>query len=342
MRNCIGGERVTTGLGPHAWDRSRLRSVSEDDVQLRHHVVHGYRRAYRIAGEGPAVLLVHGIGDSSATWVDLMPGLARRYTVIAPDLLGHGSSDKPRADYSVAAYANGMRDLLGVLGIDRATLVGHSLGGGVAMQFAYQFPERTERLVLVGAGGVGREVNPFLRAVSLPGADLILSALSLPGMRQGTRLFTELIRRLNTDLGQDAPELLNLVDALPDATSRSAFIRTLRSVVDWRGQVVTMLDRCYLTQGMPTMLLWGSRDSVAPVQHAHGAHAAMPGSRLEIFEGAGHFPFHADPARFLALVEDFIETTRPADWSTERWRELLRAGRGVEGDFQLASERSAT
>jgi pimeloyl-ACP methyl ester carboxylesterase len=331
-----------TVLGPHAPDRSRLRSVSEGDVRLRHHVVHGYRRAYRIAGEGPAVLLVHGIGDSSATWVDLIPGLARRYTVIAPDLLGHGASDKPRADYSVAAYANGMRDLLGVLGIDRATLIGHSLGGGVAMQFAYQFPERTERLVLVSAGGVGREVNPVLRAVSLPGADLLLAALRLPGMRWGTGLFADLIGRLDTDLGQDAPELLNLVDALPDATSRSAFIRTLRAVVDWRGQVVTMLDRCYLTQGMPTMLLWGSRDSVVPVDHAHRAHTAMPGSRLEIFEDAGHFPFHADPARFLALVEDFIETTRPTDWSTERWRELLRAGRAIEDDLQLASERSAT
>jgi pimeloyl-ACP methyl ester carboxylesterase len=331
-----------TVLGPHAPDRSRLRSVSEGDVRLRHHVVHGYRRAYRIAGEGPAVLLVHGIGDSSATWVDLIPGLARRYTVIAPDLLGHGASDKPRADYSVAAYANGMRDLLGVLGIDRATLIGHSLGGGVAMQFAYQFPERTERLVLVSAGGAGREVNPVLRAVSLPGADLLLAALRLPGMRWGTGLFADLIGRLDTDLGQDAPELLNLVDALPDATSRSAFIRTLRAVVDWRGQVVTMLDRCYLTQGMPTMLLWGSRDSVVPVDHAHRAHTAMPGSRLEIFEDAGHFPFHADPARFLALVEDFIETTRPTDWSTERWRELLRAGRAIEDDLQLASERSAT
>ncbi|MER5460066.1 alpha/beta hydrolase [Streptomyces sp. NPDC002668] len=333
---------MAAGLGPYATDRSRLRSVSEGDVELRHHVVHGYRRAYRIAGDGPAVLLIHGIGDSSATWVDLMPGLARRYTVIAPDLLGHGASDKPRADYSVAAYANGMRDLLGVLGIDRATLVGHSLGGGVAMQFAYQFPERTERLVLVGAGGVGGEVNPVLRAVSVPGADLLLSALSLPGMRRATGLFTRLIRRLDTDLGQDAPELLNLVDALPDATSRSAFIRTLRAVVDWRGQVVTMLDRCYLTQGMPTLLLWGSRDGVVPMQHAYGAHDAMPGSRLEIFEGAGHFPFHADPARFLALVEDFIETTRPADWSTERWRELLRSGREIEDILQLASERSAT
>lgn len=213
-------------------------------AELRHRVIHGYRRAYRMAGEGPAILLIHGIGDSSATWADLIPRLARHHTVIAPDLLGHGASDKPRADYSVPAYANGIRDLMGVLGIERATLVGHSLGGGVAMQFAYQYPERTDRLILVSAGGVGREVNPVLRAVSLPGADLMLSTLRLPGMRRQVGLFTRLIKALDTDLGQDAGELVDLVDALPDATSRSAFISTLRAVVDWRGQVVTMLDRC--------------------------------------------------------------------------------------------------
>ncbi|MCX4578826.1 alpha/beta hydrolase [Streptomyces sp. NBC_01571] len=334
----------------------RLRSVGGAELRLQHRVVHGYRRAYRVAGEGPALVLIHGIGDSSATWADLIPDLARTHTVIAPDLLGHGASDKPRADYSVAAYANGVRDLLTTLDIESATLVGHSLGGGVAMQFAYQFPDRTERLILVSAGGVGGEVNPVLRAVSLPGAHLLLSTLRLPGMRLQVGLFLRLMTLLDTDLGQDAPELLNLVDALPDATSRSAFIRTLRAVVDWRGQSVTMLDRCYLTEGMPTMLLWGDRDSVVPVRHAYGAHRAMPGSRLEIFEGAGHFPFHSDPARFLNLVEEFTSTTSPADWSREHWRELLRAGRpgttvgqpdtahnrAVERDLREASERSAT
>ncbi|BAC69457.1 hypothetical protein AQJ43_07790 [Streptomyces avermitilis] len=334
----------------------RLRPVGDGELRLHHRVVHGYRRAYRMAGEGPVLVLIHGIGDSSATWAELIPDLARTHTVIAPDLLGHGASDKPRADYSVAAYANGVRDLLASLDIESATLVGHSLGGGVAMQFAYQFPERTERLILVSAGGVGREVNPVLRAVSLPGAHLMLSTLRLPGMRFQVGMFARLMRLLDTDLGQDAPELLTLVDALPDVTSRSAFIRTLRAVVDWRGQAVTMLDRCYLTEGMPTLLLWGDRDSVVPVRHAYGAHEAMPGSRLEIFEGAGHFPFHTDPARFLALVEEFTGTTRPAHWSREHWRELLRAGRpgsaagrpdtvrnrAVERDLRQASERSAT
>lgn len=327
----------------------RLRPVGDAAPALRYRVVHGYRRAYRMAGEGPALVLVHGIGDSSATWADLIPALARTHTVIAPDLLGHGDSDKPRADYSVAAYANGVRDLLTTLGIESATLVGHSLGGGVAMQFAYQFPERTERLVLVGAGGVGREVNPVLRLVSLPGAHLMLSALRLPGMRLQVGLAVRLMKLLDTDLGQDAPDILNLVDALPDETSRNAFIRTLRAVVDWRGQVVTMLDRCYLTEGMPTMLLWGDRDSVVPVRHAHRAHEAMPGSRLEIFEGAGHFPFHTDPARFVSLVKQFTATTAPAHWSREHWRELLREGRqddtrarAGERDLREASERSAT
>ncbi|MFI9023869.1 alpha/beta fold hydrolase [Streptomyces sp. NPDC053560] len=343
-------------IGPRPPRAGRLHAAVPEDVELRYHVVHGYRRAYRCAGRGPAVVLVHGIGDSSATWAGIIPALARNHTVIAPDLLGHGASDKPRADYSVAAYANGIRDLLGVLGIDRVSLIGHSLGGGVAMQFAYQFPERTERLVLVSAGGVGREVTPVLRVVSMPVAAALLSVLGLPGMRCQTRLALGLLRALGTDLGQDAAVLMRLVDALPDAASRSAFVHTLRAVVDWRGQVVTMLDRCYLAEGMPTLLLWGARDGVIPVRHAHRAHAAMPGSRLEVFDGAGHFPFTADPTRFLATVEHFLATTRPADWSPERWRELLRAGRpgsaagrpddarnrAVARELRSESERSAT
>src|SRR5207253_6139212 len=134
-----------------------LRSVP--DVEVHSRVIHGYRRVFRIAGSGPPLLLIHGIGDSSATWSTVMPALAQRHLVIAPDLLGHGESDKPRADYSVGAHASGIRDLLVALGVERATFVGHSLGGGVAMQLAYQFPQRCERLVLVASGGLGKEVN---------------------------------------------------------------------------------------------------------------------------------------------------------------------------------------
>lgn len=302
----------------------RLGVVPAREAELRFRTVHGYRRAFRVAGSGPAIVLVHGIGDSSRTWTPVLERLARTHLVIAPDLLGHGDSDKPRADYSVAAYANGIRDLLGVLGVTRATLVGHSLGGGVAMQFAYQFPDRTERLVLVGSGGAGPEVNPVLRAMTLPGAAAALHALRLPTMRWQVGAAVGLMRALGTDLGRDAEDMLRIVDALPDATSRAAFIRTLRAVVDWRGQVVTMLDRCYLTRGMPTLLVWGGRDAIVPVEHGHRAHAAMPGSRFEIFDDAGHFPFHTSPERFTSLLEEFLAATEPARWSPEQWRQLLR------------------
>jgi pimeloyl-ACP methyl ester carboxylesterase len=321
-------------------------------IRIEAQMVHGYRRVYRIAGSGPPLLLIHGIGDSSATWRTVLPALARKHTVIAPDLLGHGMSAKPRADYSVAAYANGVRDLLGVLNIDRVTLVGHSLGGGVAMQFAYQFPEKTERMVLVAGGGAGRGVSPLLRAATLPGATAALAAVRLPFAGTAIGAAISVLERLDTGLGHDAPDLRRVVEALPDARSRAAFIRTLRSVVDWRGQVVTMLDRCYLARGMPTMLIWGSRDSVLPVGHAYQARAAMPGSRLEIFDGAGHFPFRSDPDRFVALVQDFVSSTAPAEWGVEDWRGLLRAGRpaavahrespGYQAELRAASERSAT
>jgi pimeloyl-ACP methyl ester carboxylesterase len=227
--------------------------------------------------------------------------LAQRFTVIAPDLLGHGKSDKPRADYSVAAYANGMRDLLSVLDIERVTVVGHSLGGGVAMQFAYQFPQLVDRLILVGAGGVTKDVNFALRIASLPMGSEALALLRLPLVLPTVQAVGRVAGLAigKTGVGRDLPEMLRILRGLPEPTASSAFARTLRAVVDWRGQVVTMLDRCYLTESVPVQLIWGSHDSVIPVSHARLAHSAMPGSRLEIFEGSGHFPFRDDPDRFV-------------------------------------------
>lgn len=313
---------------------SRTAGAPADDAgagctpRLRFRTIHGYRRAYRIAGSGPAVLLIHGIGDNSTTWTEVQTRLARRFTVVAPDLLGHGQSDKPRADYSVAAYANGMRDLLSVLDIDRVTVIGHSLGGGVAMQFAYQFPQFVDRLILVAAGGVTRDVNVALRIAAAPlGSEalaLLRLPLVLPALRVAGRLAGTLIG--STGLGRDLPEALRILADLPEPTASAAFARTLRAVVDWRGQVVTMLDRCYLTESVPVQLIWGDRDSVIPVSHAHLAHAAMPGSRLEIFTGSGHFPFHDDPDRFVAVVQRFIDTTAPAEHDQDKLRTLLRQG----------------
>ncbi|MEU7786724.1 alpha/beta hydrolase [Amycolatopsis sp. NPDC049159] len=293
-----------------------------DSFAPRTRVVHGHERAYRMAGRGPAVLFLHGIGDDSSTWLELLTSLADDFTVIAPDLLGHGFSAKPRADYSVAAYACGMRDLLTTLDVDRVTVVGHSLGGGVAMQFAYQFPERCERLVLVGSGGVGAGVHPLLRLAAAPGAGLVLPLL---GARQALPVLRGLagLLRFSEDLDYVLARYLRLVE--PD--TRSAFLRTLRSVVDWRGQVVNMLDRCYLTEGIPTLLVWGTEDRVVPSGHALRAHRAMPGSRLVLFEGAGHFPHRSDPARFAEVLREFLDSAPAARYDRARWGDLLRAGR---------------
>lgn len=336
--------------------RPNLRPVRELTPTLHYRTIHGYRRAFRIAGSGPAILLIHGIGDNSTTWGTVQSKLAQRFTVIAPDLLGHGKSDKPRADYSVAAYANGIRDLLSVLDIERVTVVGHSLGGGVAMQFSYQFPQLVDRLILVGAGGVTKDVSAALRIASLPMGSEALALLRLPMVLPALKVVGYVGGRLfgSTGVGRDIPDVLRILADLPEPTASSAFARTLRAVVDWRGQVVTMLDRCYLAESVPVQLIWGSHDSVIPVGHAHMAQAAMPGAQLEIFEGSGHFPFHDDPDRFVEIVEKFISSTDPAVYDQDKLRELLRSGvseNGLTGtidtrvavlDAMGADERSAT
>jgi pimeloyl-ACP methyl ester carboxylesterase len=336
--------------------KPNLRSVREVSPSLQFRTIHGYRRAFRIAGSGPVILLIHGIGDNSTTWTTVQAKLAQRFTVIAVDLLGHGQSDKPRADYSIAAYANGMRDLLSVLDIERATVIGHSLGGGVAMQFTYQFPQLVERLVLVGAGGVTKDVNVALRLASLPMGSEALALLRLPLVLPALQILGRAAGLVlgSTAVGRDLPDVLRILADLPEPMASSAFTRTLRAVVDWRGQSVTMLDRCYLTQSVPVQIVWGSEDVVVPVSHARMAHAAMPGSRLDIFEHSGHFPFHDDPDRFVEVIERFIDTTEASEYDQIALRELLRNGGGsqtVSGSVDTrvavlsamgADERSAT
>ncbi|HWD56083.1 MAG TPA: alpha/beta hydrolase [Acidimicrobiales bacterium] len=318
---------ATTGAVDPAGLRFRPGMRREGPFGVHYATVHGYRRAYVKAGDGPALLLVHGIGDSSDTWRPVYEQLARSHTVIAPDLLGHGRSEKPRADYTIAGFANGMRDLLSVLDVDQVTVVGHSLGGGVAAQFAYQFPERCERLVLVGSGGVGRTVSPLLRVAAVPGVEALMPMLGLPPVRAVSRLGALLLHIFDTALGRDAEEILAVFDALPDTEARRAILRTLRSGVDWRGQVITMLDRAYLAEGVPTLIVWGRHDAIIPLGHGRLAHAAIPGSRLEIFDEAGHFPHHVDPDRFAHVVAEFVRTTAPASFDSERWRKrLLRGG----------------
>lgn len=289
---------------------------------LHHATIHGHDVGYRRGGEGPPILLIHGMAGSSRTWRDAMPLLARHHDVIAPDLLGHGESAKPQGDYSLGAFASGLRDLLGVLGLPRVTVVGQSLGGGVAMQLAYQHPELVERLVLVSAGGLGREVSWMLRLLTLPGSELLMPVL-----------FPSVVRDRGNDINQymvergwripHAAEIWRAYSSLCEPENRSAFIRTLRAVVDPGGQAVSATDRLYLAAAMPTLIVWGTADTIIPVEHAHAAHEAIPGSRLELFTGCGHFPHVQEPIRFADLIHEFISTTDPSPTSTEDYRELL-------------------
>jgi pimeloyl-ACP methyl ester carboxylesterase len=314
----------------HAIDDRRegagARPLPPESFELQEMMLHGHRVAYRAAGEGPVVVLIHGITSTSATWERVMPYLARRFTVVAPDLLGHGDSAKPRGDYSLGAFASGVRDLVMALGHDRATFVGHSLGGGVAMQLAYQFPERCERLVLVDSGGLGREVNALLRAATLPGSEFVLPLLASTGVLDAGRAVGRLFGRVGLRVGTDVEEMARGHASLADREARAAFVHTLRAIIDPSGQRVSALDRLYLAENVPFLIVWGGRDNIIPIEHGYAAHELVPSSRLEVLPDAGHFPHLDEPQRFLELLEEFIDSTDPADVPEERWQEMLRKG----------------
>ena len=295
------------------------------DVETREMRLHGHRVRYLEAGEGPVVVLIHGITSSADCWEPVIRGLARRHRVIAPDLLGHGQSAKPRGDYSLGAYASGIRDLLAVLGHDHVTVVGHSLGGGIAMQFAYQFPERTSRLVLVSSGGLGREVNLLLRAATLPGAEIVLPVLAPRWLGWVLGRAERAGARLGLRAGPDLAEVLRGFVSLTDTSARSAFLHSLRAVVDPLGQRVSGHDRLYLAANLPTLVVWGERDPVIPAEHGRAAHEAMPGSRFVVFHDAGHFPHLNDPGRFLAVMNEFLLGTRPAALDASTLRDRIRS-----------------
>jgi pimeloyl-ACP methyl ester carboxylesterase len=288
--------------------------------------LHGHAISYRTGGRGPVVVLVHGITNSSASWEPVLDLLAQSFTVVAPDLLGHGDSAKPRGDYSLGASASLLRDLLLALGHERATIVGHSLGGGIAMQYGYQFPERVERLALVSSGGLGRQVTPVLRAAALPGAELVLPLLaSQPLVNAGTRV-GGWIGQLGLRIGADIAAMATGFASLHDNDARRAFVHTARSVIDVGGQRVNATDKLYLAQAVPTLIVWGDRDPIIPARHGIRAHHAMPGSRLRIFEGAGHFPHHDDPVGFATTLTEFVQSTDPAEPDEDRLRRLVLEG----------------
>jgi pimeloyl-ACP methyl ester carboxylesterase len=284
-----------------------MRSFDEWQLDL-----HGHRVIYRIAGDGPPVVLIHGMVNSSRHWEKVALSLAERHTVIAPDLIGHGDSATPRGDYSLGAHAAVIRDLLSAIGADRASIVGHSLGGGIAMQYFWQFPQRTERLVLISSGGLGPEVSPLLRSMALPGIGAAVAAAAHPGV----------VRALAAS-GRQGRVVARALRPLSQPGARRAFLHTLRAVIDVRGQRVSATDRLYLLESVPTLIVWGERDNTIPLAHGRAAHEAIPHSRFETLPKAAHFPHLEDPEGLARVLGDFLSSTPAARLDDADWHELV-------------------
>jgi len=280
---------------------------------------------YRVAGSGQPVVLIHGMVNSSRHWEEVALRLATEYTVVAPDLIGHGDSAAVRGDYSLGAHAASIRDLLTAIGIERATIVGHSLGGGVAMQFFYQFPQRVERLALVSSGGLGHEVSPLLRGAALPGAAALVWIAAHPRLLAALAEAGERLRQGGSRRGIYLEAIARALRPLEQPGARKAFLQTLRSVIDARGQRVSARDRLYLLDGFPTLIVWGERDNTIPLAHGSEAHDLVPSSRFETLPRAAHFPHLEDPEGLAAVLRDFLETTEPGSIEDPDWGRIITA-----------------
>ncbi|WP_341926360.1 alpha/beta fold hydrolase [Nocardioides psychrotolerans] len=276
-------------------------------------VLHGHELSYVDSGSGPVVLFIHGILGSQRQWAHLVDQMDEDHRVVVPDLFGHGESAKPLGDYSLSAHAATMRDLLDHLGIERVTLVGHSLGGGIAMQFFYLFPERVERLVLVSSGGLGREVNLILRAATLPGAEQVLSVVASVPVTSRLRAVGRGAEKVGWRPGADVGAIWRGFSSLSDRESRRAFLATTRAVIDFGGQSISAHDHLDAALPIPVLIVWGTKDRMIPASHALSAQESVPDCQVELFEGAGHFPHLDDPDRFARVLRDFVAAGRAPD-----------------------------
>jgi pimeloyl-ACP methyl ester carboxylesterase len=285
--------------------------------------LHGHEVIYRTAGSGPPVVVVHGMVNSSKHWRDVALRLAETHTVIVPDLIGHGDSATPRGDYALGAHAAVIRDLLSALDIESATFVGHSLGGGIAMVFFWQFPHKVERLALVSSGGLGQEVSPLLRGAALPGATGLVWAASRPPVLGAVDAIGGALGRLGWRKAAYVKAITRALAPLQAPGSRQAFLQSLRAVIDRHGQRVSALDRLYLLGPVPTLIVWGERDRTIPIEHGRNAHALIPHSRFESLPRAAHFPNLEDPDGLADALERWLAETMPYRLSEEEWSELI-------------------
>lgn len=271
--------------------------------------LHARELAFRdYPGNGVPLLLVHGVGSTSEGWEPAAGLLAAAGSrVIAVDLPGHGRSAKGQGDYSLGAMASSLRDLLDVLEIPAAVIVGHSLGGGIALQFTYQFPDRSAGLVLVASGGLGAETNMALRAMALPGSGVVLKMALTGRTMNGLRRLRRQFGRVGAEPKFLSDPVLTKLERLSTDDHRDSFLSTLRSVVDHSGQRVSALDKLHLSADRPVLIVWGANDGIIPLAHGENAHAQLPGSRFAVFDHSGHEPHRSEPERFAALVADWCD-----------------------------------
>jgi pimeloyl-ACP methyl ester carboxylesterase len=271
--------------------------------------------AYTIAGRGEPLLLIHGLGGTRDTWRHLIKPLAATHTVIAPDLPGHGDSDAPAGDYSLGAHAAALRDLLVAMGYPAATIAGHSLGGGIGLQFAYQFPERTSRLILISSGGLGPQLTPMLRAATLPGADTAVAALARLPRAVTRRLLPAMAALTGVVARQDAEPVADALNGLAGSRRRQAFLRTARTVINWQGQTVNASKHLPLLADLPVLLAWGSDDRTIPPHHQHAVARQLPAGRAIEITDAGHYPHETAPDRLLPPLQAFLSSTPPSRYT---------------------------
>ena len=279
--------------------------------------VGGHCLSYLTAGpdDGPVILLLHGLMSDATTWDRALTPLGERgFRVIALDLLGHGQSDKPASGYGLVDFAASISVLLDTLGIERAVIGGHSLGGAIAMQFAHHYPAQTAGLLLVCAGGLGRQVHPILRGATWPGARVVVrTALNHRTARLYSRPVVHRALRLEPEA---VANLGRMGRALLAPGGRHAFFETLHSVIEPSGQRGSMIKMGYLSPTLPTLIIWSEHDPILPVSHAHDTHDHLPGSRLELFPGVSHEPHRRHAVRFADTVAEFYRppsSTRPDD-----------------------------
>ena len=312
---------ATTGPHTAAGAASRATpSITSEETR-----VFGHRIRYLTGGAGEPVLLLHGLADTADAWGRVLPTLATRCRVFAPDLLGCGDSDKPAVDYSLWAQATYLRHFMDNVGIERAIIVGHSLGGGLALHMYMQYPERVSRLALIASGGMGRDLPLSLRLCTLAGSSPVIGALlgsrhqRHPVARVGHTVLGRLwpataaadrarhtaAAMLSADEALTNAEEAGILERLREPAARAAFLATLRSVGSLRGQRGSALHALSLID-TPVLLIHGERDATIPVSHGHTALTRLKRGRLSVIPSCGHCPQRETPEQVSSLLLDFF------------------------------------